>query len=293
MMEPSRVFVFGASGRLGSSLVPQLRAMDFQVFTQGRNPKNDLCLNPFSRVAIVKALNEYRPSALVNLIAETNVDLCEKDPQLAHRVNGGVVRSLFESTEMFHQQTGSRPHLVQLSTDQLYNGVGPHTENDVDPVNVYGVTKYIGELFAQQGSATILRTNFFGRSQSTGRPSFSDWLFAKLSHSDAFTVFDDVRFSPLHIDTLCRIIAQCIIQKPTGVFNAGSRDALSKAGFAEAFSKILNLPFDRATIGSVEDVALRARRPKDMSLKVSRLENTIGIQCPTINDEIIRVAREY
>jgi dTDP-4-dehydrorhamnose reductase len=288
-----KILVFGASGLLGASLVPALRAFGYQVLAQGRNAKNDLCLDPFSQDAIVDALEHYLPNTVVNLIAETNVDLCESEPQLAWRANASVVKNLVESIKIVNQQTGSTPHLVHISTDQLYDGLGPHIEEHVDPMNVYGLSKYAGELIAQQMHATVLRTNFFGKSRCAGRVSFTDWLYSKLSLSEPITVFDDVKFSALHIDTLCQVIAQCIEQKPVGVFNVGSRDALSKAEFAKSFAKIMNLPFDQVMVGSSGDIVLKARRPKDMSLNVSRLEGAIGFQLPLIHDEINYAAKEY
>ena len=292
-MSGKKIIVFGASGLLGASLVPALRALGNQVLAQGRNAKNNLCLEPSSHKAVVDALNQYRPDAVVNLIAETNVDLCESDPQLAWRANAGVVKNLVESIKFASQQTGFNPHLVQISTDQLYDGLGPHIEERVDPMNVYSLSKYAGELIAQQIDATVLRTNFFGKSHCSGRTSFSDWLYNKLSLSEPITVFEDVKFSALHIDTLCQVIAQCIEQKPIGVFNVGSCDALSKAEFAKTFAKIMNLPFDQVTVGSSEDIPLKARRPKDMSLNVSRLEGAIGLQLPLIHGEINYATEEY
>jgi len=292
-MSNERTIVFGASGLLGASLIPILRAVGNQVLAQGRDIKNDLCLDPFSREEIIDALNQYRPNTVVNLIAETNVDFCESEPQLAWRANAGVVKNLVESIRIVKQQAGFNPHLVHISTDQLYDGLGPHSEEHVDPINVYGLSKYMGELIAQQMHATVLRTNFFGKSRCDGRVSFSDWLYSKLSLSEPITVFEDVKFSALHIDTLCQVIARCIEQKPVGIFNVGSRDALSKAEFAKSFAKIMNFPFEHVTVGSSEEIALKARRPKDMSLNVSRLKEVIGFELPLIHDEINYAAKEY
>ena len=292
-MSSERVVIFGASGLLGASLAPALRGIGYEILTQGRSSQNDVLLNPYSREAVIDFLNHYRPRAVVNLIAETNVDLCETDPQLAWQANTSIVKNLVECIKFIYQQTGHNAHLVHISTDQLYNGIGPHIEESVDPINVYGLSKYAGELIAQQSRATILRTNFFGKSRCSGRVSFSDWLFAKLSLSEQITVFDDVKFSALHIDTLCQVIAQCIEQKPLGVFNVGSRDALSKAAFAKIFAQIMNLSFEQVIIGSSDNVAFKARRPKDMTLDVSLLEETIGFHPPLIHDEINYAAKEY
>ena len=98
-----------------------------------------------------------------NLIAETNVDLCETDPQLAWQANTSIVKNLVECIKFIYQQTGHNAHQY-ISTDQLYNGIGPHIEESGDPINVYGLSKYAGELIAQQSRATILRTIFLKKS---------------------------------------------------------------------------------------------------------------------------------
>jgi dTDP-4-dehydrorhamnose reductase len=289
----STVIVFGASGLLGASLVPALRLLGYNVLTQSRSDGADLRLDLYNRTAVMDVLIQYHPAVVLNLVAETNVDQCEINPQLAWKANAGVVEILTECIAAFVQRLGNPPHLVHLSTDQVYNGLGPHTEKDVNLTNVYGMSKYAGEIFAQRVDSTVLRTNFYGRSRRPSRVSFTDWLVRSLREKTPITVFDDVKFSAVHIDTLTKIIAQCIERRPVGVFNAGCRDSISKAGFAFALAKALNLATDQVTVGTSADLALKARRPTDMSLQVSRLENVIELQFPTIAGEIEHTAKEY
>ncbi len=289
----STIIIFGAAGMLGASLVPALRALGHNVLTQSRNVGADLVLDPSNRTAVIDALIQYRPSAVVNLVAATNVDQCEAQPYLAWKANAGVAASLTESITAFGEKSGTQPHLVHVSTDQVYDGPGPHAEDDINLINVYGLSKYAGELLAERVGATVLRTNFYGRSRRPSRVSFTDWLVRSLREKTPITVFDDVKFSAVHIDTLTKIIAQCIERRPVGVFNAGCRDSISKAGFAFALAKALNLATDQVTVGTSADLALKARRPTDMSLQVSRLENVIELQFPTITGEIEHTTKEY
>ncbi len=289
----STIIVFGAAGMLGASLVPALRALGHNVLAQSRSIGADLVFDPSNRTAVIDALIQYRPSAVVNLVAATNVDQCEAQPHLAWKANAGVAASLTESITAFGERSGTQPHLVYVSTDQVYDGPGPHAEDDINLTNVYGLSKYAGELLSQRVGATVLRTNFFGRSRCKERVSFSDWLVLSIRDRTPITVFEDVKFSAMHIDTLCKIIARCIEHRPVGVFNAGCRDSISKARFAFALAKALNLSTDQVTVGTSTDVALKARRPLDMSLQVSRLENVIELQFPTIAGEIEHTAKEY
>ena len=289
----STVIVFGASGLLGASLMPALRARGHTVLTQSRRPGADLYLDPSDRTAVASELARYRPDAVVNLVAATNVDLCETQTELAWQANAGVVAAIAYGIAACGGVQALRPHLVHVSTDQVYDGAGPHAEDEVHPINVYGLSKYTGELLAERVGATILRSNFYGRSRSVGRVSFSDWLVRSLREKKHITVFDDVKFSAIHMDTLCDLIARSIDSRPAGIFNAGCRDGISKARFALALADSLDLPIDNVKVGTSADAAFKARRPLDMTLQVTRLEAAFHLQCPTIWAEIAHTAKEY
>jgi dTDP-4-dehydrorhamnose reductase len=289
----STVIVFGASGLLGASLVPVLRACGHTVLSQSRDLDADLCLDPFDRGAVAAVLTQHRPIAVINLVAATNVDQCEAQPELAWQANTGVVAAIVEGILALDNDPASRPHLVQISTDQVYDGPGPHAEDEVHPINVYGLSKYAGELLAERVGATILRTNFYGRSRCVGRVSFSDWLVRSLREKTSITVFDDVKFSAIHIDTLCDYIARSIVLRPAGIFNAGCRDGISKAGFAMALARAVGLSTENVQVGSSADVALKARRPLDMTQDVAHLEASFDLQCPNMLNEIEHTSKEY
>jgi len=289
----SSVIVFGATGLLGASLLPVLRARGYTVLAQSRGPGGDLCLDPSDRIAVCAALAIHRPAAVINLVAATNVDQCETQTELAWQANASVVAAIAEGILALGNDPSSRPHLVHLSTDQVYDGPGPHAEDEAHPINVYGLSKYTGELLAERVGATVLRCNFYGRSRCAGRVSFSDWLVRNLRDKTAITVFDDVKFSAIHIGTLCQIIARSIELRPSGIFNAGCRDGISKASFALALARALGLPTDNVKVGISADAALRARRPLDMTLHVARLEAALNLQCPKMLDEIERTSKEY
>jgi dTDP-4-dehydrorhamnose reductase len=287
------IIILGGYGLLGSSLAPALVGLGYKVIRQSRTDGADLCLDLLDRTALTAALLEYQPEAIINLVGLTNVDQCEIEPKLAWRANANVVKVLADCLEVVGEKSGRTPYLVHISTDQVYDGLGPHTEENIDLINVYALSKYVGELFAGRVGASVLRTNFYGRSNCKGRVSFSDWLVRSLRDRSPITVLDDVEFSAVHIDTLCSIIARCIESRPVGVFNAGCRDSISKAGFAFALAKALNLSTENVTVGTSADLTLKARRPLDMTLQVARLEAALDLQCPNMLNEIQYTAKEY
>ena len=131
----STILILGSSGLFGSSLVPVLDSSSHIVFTQSRTPGFDLTLDPLNSSALATCLDQIKPDIIINLIAATNVDLCERSPQWAFNVNVLTVSSLVSAVKMSQIST----HLIHISTDQLYDGNGPHKEHTIRPCNVYGL----------------------------------------------------------------------------------------------------------------------------------------------------------
>lgn len=284
-----KVIVMGAGGLLGSILSPHLQANGYEVIRHSRRPGLDVGFDPLDTVAIKGSIEAMRPRAVVNLIALTDVDKCEGDPQLAHMTNVSVVERL----SLAINQSTFKPHLIHISTDQVYSRRGPHREEDVRPVNVYGKTKLASELAAAQANATILRVNFFGKSHAPGRQSLTDWIFKNLKSRTAFDVFHDVEFSGLDMLTLSDAITEAVKQRHPGVYNLGARTGMSKADFAINFANRLGFDTDLMTRVSMNSRHFVAIRPNDMTMNVSKFEKRFQFRLPTLHQAIERVAAEY
>jgi dTDP-4-dehydrorhamnose reductase len=276
------VLVTGARGLLGSSLVPYLRAMGNKVICVSRQSGADIRADFSVANETLECLSAVRPDTIVNLAALTDVDACERDKPAAYRANVSIVKNIV--AWMMEEDNDS--HLVQISTDQLYGGPGPHREADVVLKNVYAESKLIAERFASAIPSTVLRTNFFGPSECPGRVSLSDWILASLRARTPITVFEDIQFSPLSLGTLIKLIGIVMLQRPIGVFNVGSREGMSKADFAFAIAKRMQLDTHTMNRGTSSTLNLLAYRPKDMRLDSSLFETALSLRLPTLQHEI-------
>lgn len=285
-----KVLILGASGLLGHSLVPWLQGLGYVVIRAGRNTAEDIVLDVFDRQAVTDRLRDIAPRHVINLIGATNVDQCETDISYAYNANVAVVANLAHAVGVCAHLS---LHLVHVSTDQVYDGPGLHAEERITPLNVYALSKYAGELALAGSPAAILRTNFFGKSRAPSRSSFTDWLVRSLQSKTEFTLFSDVIFNAVHMDTLCDAIHRVMVQRKVGVFNVGSRGPISKAEFGLRLAALLKLSSSHARQGSSSDVLLKAKRPRNMSMDVRRLESVLAYRVPSIDDEIARAAREY
>ena len=274
---------------LGSTLAPLLRGSG-PVLVHGHQAHADVRADVSDASQAHALLETARPGAIINLAGHTNVDECEREPNQAYLLNVRIVENLVSWIRL----QDSPPLFIHISTDQLYDGEGPHLENDVTISNTYALTKYAGELAALRVPSTVLRTNFFGPSRCASRASFTDWLIAGLRNGQALQVFDDLYFSPLSMTTLCRAIA-CVLRSPVpGVFNLGAKDGMSKADFAFSFAEALALPtsgMERTTTKQVD--FLKTYRPKDMRMNSQAFESAFDIHLPLLAQELKLTCEEY
>ena len=284
-----RIIVTGSRGMLGATLVPHLIAAGHEVIEAPSRTRAPVHADLSRRENVDRMLDDARPQVVVNLAALADVDYCEAHPEEAYATNAELVRHIAE----WIASSSASCRLVHISSDQMYDGAGPHDESELRPCNYYGYSKILSEQYAAVAGATCLRTNFFGRSQSPGRSSLSDWIVASARRGANITVFDDVRFTPLSMRTLAESIARVVEAPVPGVFNLGSSDGMTKADFAFALVESLGLPVDAMRRGSVDDAPRTARRPRDMRMSSARFHATFGGAAPTLLDEIHRSAEEY
>jgi dTDP-4-dehydrorhamnose reductase len=281
-----RILVTGGNGLLGSTLVPFLRSSGHEVIVAARSV-GDVRVDLTDTKRTREAVQSIRPAVIVNLAGETNVDACQREPQRAYLGNVRIVETLVDAID------ASASFLIHLSTDQLYDGNGPHAETALQFLNYYALSKYAGELAAARVPSTVLRTNFVGRSRNQDRQSLSDWIVAALRRGDPLKVFRDVFFSPLSLTTLAAMIDVAVNRREIGVFNLGSTAGMSKADFAFELADELALPTATMQRASVEEVPLAANRPTDMRMDSSRFERRFGVSLPTLSQEIRMIAAEY
>jgi len=140
-----RVLVAGGLGTLGSELG--------RVLGEGAVLLEPPDLDVTDSAQVRSVVCALEPDAIVNCAAVTDVDLCQRDPDLAMRVHRDGVGNLLD--------TGVRT--ITLSSDHVFSGVegDPLLESSpTDPVNEYGRSKLAGEELAIAAGATVVRTSW-------------------------------------------------------------------------------------------------------------------------------------
>jgi len=277
-----KVLITGAAGMLAPYLIHSAQKSNVVVTTARKN--GDVACNLSDEKSVKKMLKEVDPDWVIHAAALSSVELCEENPELADQSNR-------VNTENIARNLKKHTRLVFISTDQVYPDLpGPHIEQDVGPVNMYGRTKLSGEQAALKHHETlVIRTNMFGKSLTKGRTSIDDFVVNSLKNGDKITLFSDISFSPLHMRTISNIIMEMLQKEILGVFNIGCRDGMSKSDFGLAIAKKRGLSVETVKIGESDSIKGRVQRLHDMRLDVSRLENVLHLKMPTLLEEISKL----
>ncbi len=261
-----RILVTGASGMLGSDLVPVLAGAGHDVFAR---PRSDLDITKEKDVAL--AFREIRPHVVVNCAAFTRVDDCESDPR-ALEVNALGVHRLAEHSLRHAAQ------LVQISTDFVFDGEKrePYCEEDAtNPLSAYGRGKRQGEEAALRvPSGLVVRSSWlFG-------PAGWNFIEAILKQVEAgrrkLTVVNDQTGRPTATSDLSEAILALIEAGAVGIYHFANRGEVTWFDFAREILLLSERgdvevePTDSETLGRP------ARRPPYSVLDISRYERVTG-----------------
>lgn len=278
------LMIMGSSGILGRNLYNKLKKnKKIRLLHTGiKKRKFDLTKkNDLKKLIFLK-----KPDIIINTVALTNIEACEKRPQLSKRINYGILDNLFK----LKKDQKLNFNLIQISTDQFYNKKrkkGNSENSKIYLMNNYCKHKRMAEILCLRNNALIFRTNFFGKSLSENK-SFSDWIIYTFKSKKKFYLFNDVHFNPLRIDTIANIISKIIKKKlytNRGIYNLGSKDSIYKNELAILIAKKMKI-YNNNYININVNKYLKVKRPLNMFMNVSKFERKFNIKLPKIRDEI-------
>jgi dTDP-4-dehydrorhamnose reductase len=239
---------------------------------------------------VQSTLNELKPNLIINASAYTEVDLAEKEAEIAMKINALAPGMIAETS----RKLGAI--FIHYSTDYVFDGKKgvPYVEDDpTNPLNIYGKSKLMGEEnIKQAGNAyLILRTSWV---YSLRGNSFVNKVLKWARQKETLKIVSDQISSPTWARMLAEItsfmLAQArtdpfgIIRDRRGIYHLAGSGYTSRYEWAKQI--LLNDP-DRSeqvaqTIGPAdsEEFPTPATRPLFSALDCTRFETTFGLELP-------------
>ena len=131
-----KILVLGSSGFLGKYLCKYLKKKNLKVYEQGRKKNSQIKLDLLNKDKLKLVILKIKPDIIINLVAETNLEKCEKSLIYAKKMNIETIKNVVESINEI--ENNRKPFLIHFSTDNVYSGKGPHNEKRIKPLNNYG-----------------------------------------------------------------------------------------------------------------------------------------------------------
>lgn len=258
-----KVAVIGASGQLGSDIVSVLGDRAIPLTHE------DLDVTDANSLSIIKDL---KPDVIINTAAYHKTDECELNPLKTFNVNSiGALNVARIANEVNAVN-------VYISTDYVFDGKKgrPYNEDDQpNPINVYGLSKYLGEIITRNYSRRhyIVRVaSLFGAKGARGKGgSFVDKIVEKAERGEPLKVVDDMVMSPTYTKDVARMLRKLLELKPEyGVYHMVNEGYCSWYEFAKYIFEVIGWEVDIKPI-KTKDLNLIAKRPPFSALENKKL----------------------
>jgi dTDP-4-dehydrorhamnose reductase len=291
MSEQQTILITGASGLLGANLARHYSSISNCVGWYKSNSVNITKVTAeqidiTNHETVAASLEHIQPDLIIHCAAETNVEWCEKNPELAKAINEDATEFLAQKSV----ELGAK--FIFTSTDSVFDGnIGNYSETTQPvPLNSYAAGKVRSEALVAKvnPNAIIIRSYFYGHSPSGSR-SLLEWVLVRALAGNEVPGFTDSYFSPVSVHDFADAIDAAIENDHTGLLHLGSSNRLSKYDFAHLVMEAYDCDMSLLKPITVDDAGLKADRPRDTSLDVSLQASVLGKPVPSVAEGVIRI----
>lgn len=292
-MKP-RVLITGGSGLLAVNWALAIRDRywvtlgmhDREISLEGTQSRK---IDLESVDQLIRTFQMERPQVVIHTVGLTSVERCEAEPGVAQHVNVDLATNVAQACAKLEIP------LVHISTDHLFSGLTPLVDETcpVDPVNVYGHTKAEAEMqvLGAHPQALAIRTNFYGWGTAY-RDSFSDIIIKALRAGKQLTLFRDVFYTPILIETLVHAVHELFDLKASGIYHVVGDERISKFDFGIKVAEEFRLDSSLIRPGLITDQASLVRRPIDMSLSNQKTCNMLSRKLGGVASDVARLRQQ-
>lgn len=278
-----RVLVTGAKGQLGTDLMNELKRQGLEGIGVDIEEMDitdaDACMRVISGAGV---------DAVIHCAAYTAVDAAEDNVELCRKINGDGTRNVALACK------AADVKMMYISTDYVFDGKGtrPWEPDDRrDPLNVYGLTKYEGELAIEE----LLEKYFTVRIAwvfGVAGKNFIRTMLRLGKERGAVSVVDDQVGSPTYTYDLARLLVDMIQTEHYGCYHATNEGECSWYEFAVEIFRQAGMDEVRVTPVSSSEFAAKAVRPENSRMSKEKLSDNGFTRLPDWQDALSRFLKE-
>lgn len=277
-----RVLVTGVKGQLGHDVMNELSKRGYQGI--GVDVEE---MDITDRAAVERVMKEVQPDKVVHCAAWTAVDDAEDKEELCRRVNAEGTENIAVMCKELDVP------MVYLSTDYVFDGEGTRPwepDDERHPLNVYGQTKYEGELAVEKNLEKYFIVRIAWVFGVNGKNFIKTMLRLSETH-DTLTVVNDQVGSPTYTYDLARLLVDMLETEKYGRYHATNEGLCSWCEFAKEIFRQAGKNVNVIPVSS-EEYPAKAKRPHNSRMNKGKLKEMGFEPLPSWQDALSRYLKE-
>lgn len=274
-----KVLVTGAKGQLGYDVMNELAKRGHEGV--GVDVEEMDITKP---ELVEKVITESGVDVVMHGAAYTAVDAAEDNIDICRKINAYGTENIAKVCKKLNIP------MVYISTDYVFDGQGERPwepDDERSPLNVYGQTKYEGELVVQQNLEKFFIVRIAWVFGVNGKNFIKTMLNVGKTH-DTLTVVNDQIGSPTYTYDLSRLLVDMMETDKYGIYHATNEGLCSWYEFAVEIFRQAGMNVNVLPVTSAEYKAAKAKRPFNSRMNKDKLEEMGFERLPAWQDALAR-----
>lgn len=238
-------------------------------------------------VSVERVITEAEVEAVIHCAAYTAVDAAEDNVEICRRVNA-------EGTENIAKVCKKRDlKMIYISTDYVFDGEGERPwepDDERHPLNVYGQTKYEGELAVEKYLEKYFIVRIAWVFGVNGKNFIKTMLKLSETHEE-LNVVDDQVGSPTYTYDLAVLLVDMVESDKYGRYHATNEGLCTWYEFAKEIFRQAGVEVKVNPVTS-DMFPAKAKRPKNSRMSKDKLDANGFHRLPTWQDALERYLSE-
>ena len=257
-----KVLVTGVKGQLGHDVMDELALRGIEGF--GVDVEE---MDITDRTACETVISQEKPDAVIHCAAYTAVDAAEDNLELCRKINAEGTRNIARVCKAMDIK------MMYISTDYVFNGGGERPwepDDHREPLNVYGLTKYEGEIAVEQNVQKYFIVRIAWVFGVNGKNFIKTMLRLGKEKGDV-SVVDDQIGSPTYTYDLARLLVDMIQTDKYGRYHATNEGLCSWYEFACEIFRQAGMDEVKVTPVDSDGFPAKAKRPSNSRMSKEKL----------------------
>ena len=273
-----KVLVTGVKGQLGYDVMNELKKRGLEAV--GADIEE---MDITDAESVNRFIMAAKPDAVIHCAAYTAVDAAEENEDICRRVNADGTRNIAKVCKELDCK------MIYISTDYVFDGQGSRPwepDEERHPLNVYGQTKYEGELAVQE----LLEKYFIVRIAwvfGVNGKNFVKTMLNLAQTHDTLTVVNDQYGSPTYTYDLARLLVDMVQTDKYGIYHATNEGICTWYEFACEIFRQAHVAVKVLPVSAAEYRA-KAKRPENSRMSKEKLTENGFERLPSWQDALGR-----